>query len=392
MTVPGAGRAAGPGSRMPAMHLRGIVLPAGEPGELWVADGVICADPVPAAPTVCDGGYIVPGLVDAHCHIGIGPQGAASLAEAAAQAVTDRDAGILLIRDCGSPIDTRPLQSREDLPRIIRAGRHLARPKRYIATIGVELDEPELLPNAVREQATAGDGWVKLIGDWIDRSTGDLSPLWPDDVLADAVAAAHDAGARVTAHVFGADALPGLIAAGIDCIEHGTGLSEDTITEMAARGTALVPTLINIETFPAIADRAAKYPRYAAHMRALHARVRDTIGAAIEAGIPIYAGSDAGGGIQHGRLVDEIVALRTAGLTGAQALAAASWAARDWLGVPGLVPGAPADLLVTRTDPRLEPDTLRHPQLLILGGRAVGTAGPGEQWNPASPAAMRRSI
>ncbi|OLE28603.1 MAG: hypothetical protein AUG49_01855 [Catenulispora sp. 13_1_20CM_3_70_7] len=368
---------------MPAMHLRGIVLPAGEPGELWVADGVICADPVRKATTVCDGGYILPGLVDAHCHIGIGPQGAASLAEAAAQAVTDRDAGTLLIRDCGSPIDTRPLQSREDLPRIIRAGRHLARPKRYVPTIGVELDEPGLLPDAVREQAAAGDGWVKLVGDWIDRSTGDLAPLWPDDVLAEAIAAAHDAGARVTAHVFGADALPGLITAGIDCIEHGTGLSADTITEMAARGTALVPTLINIETFPAIADRAAKYPRYAANMRALHARLRDTVGAVVDAGIPIYAGSDAGGGIQHGRIVDEIVALRTAGLTGAQALAAASWAARDWLGVSGLVPGAPADLLVTRTDPRLEPDTLRHPQLLMLRGRAL--AGTGEQRNPAWP-------
>jgi imidazolonepropionase-like amidohydrolase len=370
---------------MPAMHLRGIVLPAGELGELWVAGGVICAEPVAEAITVCDGGYILPGLVDAHCHIGIGPQGPASLAEAAEQAITDRDAGTLLIRDCGSPIDTRPLQSREDLPRIIRAGRHLARPKRYIPTIGVELDEPGLLPQAVRQQAAAGDGWVKLVGDWIDRSTGDLAPLWPDGVLAEAIAAAHDAGARVTAHVFGADALPGLIAAGIDCIEHGTGLSAATITEMAARGTALVPTLINIETFPAIADRAAKYPRYAAHMRALHASVRDTVGAAIEAGIPIYAGSDAGGGIRHGRLVDEIAALGTAGLTGTQALAAASWAARDWLGVPGLVPGAPADLLVTLTDPRLDPDTLRHPELLLLRGRAVGTS------RAVANDAMRRS-
>ncbi|MDQ3763856.1 MAG: amidohydrolase family protein, partial [Actinomycetota bacterium] len=54
---------------------------------------------------------------------------------------------------------------------------------------------------------------------------------------------------------------------------------------------------------------------------------------------------------------------------GAQALAAASWAARDWLGVPGLVPGAPADLLVTRTDPRLDVDALRHPALLVLRGR-----------------------
>jgi imidazolonepropionase-like amidohydrolase len=353
------------------MHLRGVLLPAGEPGELWVANGVICAEPVLGAVTICDGGYLLPGLVDAHCHVGIGARGPVSLAEAAEQAATDRDAGTLLIRDCGSPIDTRPLQARGDLPRIIRAGRHLGRPKRYIPNVGVELDDPALLPQAVAEQAAAGDGWVKLVGDWIDRESGELAPLWPDHVLVEAVAAAHAGGARVTAHVFGADALPGLIAAGIDCIEHGTGLSAEMITEMAARGTALVPTLINIEMFPAIAQRAGKYPRYAAQMRALHARVRDTIGAAAEAGIPIYAGSDAGGGIQHGRLVDEIVALRTVGLTGTQALAAASWAARDWLGVPGLVPGAPADLLVTRTDPRLDTEALRAPALLMLRGRVL---------------------
>ena len=354
-----------------AMHLRGILLPAGEPGDLWVANGMLCAEPVPGAVTVSDGGYVLPGLVDAHCHVGIGAAGPATLVEAADQVATDRDAGTLLIRDCGSPIDSRPLQAREDLPRIIRAGRHLARPKRYIPAIGVELDDPALLAQAVAEQAAAGDGWVKLVGDWIDRESGELAPLWPDHVLVEAVAAAHAAGARATAHVFGADALPGLIAAGIDCIEHGTGLSAETITEMAARSTALVPTLINIETFPAIAQRADKYPRYAAQIRALHARVQNTIRAAVEAGIPIYAGSDAGGGIRHGRLVDEIAALRTVGLTGTQALAAASWAARDWLGVPGLTPGAPADLLVTRTDPRLDTDALRIPELLMLRGRVL---------------------
>ena len=43
---------------------------------------------------------------------------------------------------------------------------------------------------------------------------GDLAPLWPDDVLAEAIAVAHAGGARVTTHVFGEDALPGLLAAG----------------------------------------------------------------------------------------------------------------------------------------------------------------------------------
>ncbi|MGH3978005.1 MAG: amidohydrolase family protein [Pseudonocardiaceae bacterium] len=354
-----------------ALHLRGVLLPGGEPGELWVTDGRISTEPVPGAGTVIDGGYVLPGLVDAHCHVGISPSGAPSIEEAAAQAEADRDGGALLIRDCGVPIDNRPLQQRDDLPRIIRAGRHLAVPKRYIPGLAVELDDPALLPVAVAEQASDGDGWVKLVGDWIDRSVGDLAPLWPDDVLAEAIGTAHAHGARVTAHVFGEDAIPGLLAAGIDCLEHGTGLSADAIEEMAARGTALVPTLINVARFPSIADGAARYPRYAEHMRALHARARHTIGAAVEAGVPVYAGSDAGGGIEHGRIVDEIVALRRAGMDGERAVGAASWAARDWLGTPGMVHGAPADLMVTATDPRVDPDALRAPSLVLLRGVAI---------------------
>jgi imidazolonepropionase-like amidohydrolase len=103
-------------------------------------------------------------------------------------------------------------------------------------------------------------------------------------------------------------------------------------------------------------------------MRALHARVRDTLGAALDAGVPVYVGSDAGGGIGHGRVVDEIAALRAAGMDGERALAAASWAARDWLDVPGLVDGAPADLLVVDGDPRSDPDVLRTPSLVLLRG------------------------
>src|SRR6185369_9596016 len=312
------------------------------------------ADGRPAgADTLVDGGFLVPGLVDAHCHVGIGPRGAVPLDEAAVQAQTDRDAGTLLIRDCGSPIDTRPLQDRPELPEIVRAGRHLGRPKRYIPGLGVELDDPALLPDAVREQARAGDGWVKLVGDWIDREVGDLAPLWPEDVLAAAIDAAHVEGARVTAHVFGTDALPGLIGAGIDCIEHGTGLTDDLIAEMARRGTALVPTLINVENFPGIADGARRFPSYAAHMRELHAGGRAVVRRAAQAGVAVYAGTDAGGGIRHGRIADEVAALHAAGVP--DALGAASWRARSWLGRPGVAPGAPADLIAYRDDPRSDP-------------------------------------
>lgn len=352
-----------------AWHLRGVVLPEGEQRDLWVTDGRISFAPVGGARTVVESGFVVPGLVDAHCHPGIGPGGPVSLEEAARQAVTDREAGTLLIRDCGVPIDNRPLQQRDDLPRIIRAGQHLALPKRYIPGLGIELDDPAQLPEAVAEQAKDGDGWVKLVGDWIDRSVGDLAPLWPDDVLAEAVTVAHEAGARVTAHVFGEQALPGLVNAGIDCLEHGTGLlSAGLIDEMARREIALVPTLINIANFPGIADKAGKFPTYAAHMRALHAGVTDMVVAAIEAGVAVYTGSDAGGMVEHGRLVDEIEALHAAGLTAEQALGAGSWAAREWLGYSGLIEGAEADLLVFDRDPREDLTVLRTPTRIMLRG------------------------
>ena len=48
------------------------------------------------------------------------------------QALTERAAGVLALRDCGSPVDTRALDDEPDLPRIIRAGRHIAAPRRYI--------------------------------------------------------------------------------------------------------------------------------------------------------------------------------------------------------------------------------------------------------------------
>jgi imidazolonepropionase-like amidohydrolase len=350
------------------LHIRGTALPSGRIVDWWIAGGVLSAQPLDGAETVFDGGWIIPGLVDAHCHVGLGPHGATDLDEAVEQAETERAAGALLLRDAGSPVDTRTLDDREDLPRIIRAGRHIARPKRYSPGLPIDVEDESQLPAAVAEQARFGDGWVKLVGDWIDRGVGDLAPLWSDDILVAAIDAAHANGARVTAHVFGEDALPGLINAGIDCIEHGTGLTGDTIALMVERGTALVPTLINIDNFPGIADAAAKYPTYARHMRDLYANSRDRMGAAHEAGVPIYAGTDAGSMIAHGRVADEVEALRGIGMSGTDALGAASWAARDWLGRPGLAHGAPADLLCYSADPRA-PGVLGQPDLVMLRGR-----------------------
>ncbi|WP_040281870.1 amidohydrolase family protein [Tessaracoccus massiliensis] len=352
------------------LHIHGTFLPEDEPRDLWIVDGVLTDEPAANAETLARNAFVVPGYVDAHCHIGVGAQGPVDDETIRRQALQDLGGGTMLIRDAGSHADTRWVQGDETLPRLIRAGQHIARPKRYVRYLGVEV-EPEQLVEQARHEARSGDGWVKLVGDWINRSAGDLAPLWPADIAAAAIEAAHDEGARVTAHCFGEQSVHELVAAGIDCIEHGTGLSDDGIDEMVRRGTALVPTMINLERFPQYAGPAQeKFPTYYAHMMDLYARRKETIGKAVEAGVQVYAGTDAGTVIEHGRIRDEIDALAEVGGS-VFAIGAASWRSRTWLGADALLPGASADLIVLDADPRVSLETIRSPRALVLRGRVI---------------------
>jgi imidazolonepropionase-like amidohydrolase len=355
------------------LRLTGPVLvgPDDERGPAWVVDGRITY--VEPTGTTTDAqtlqGWVLPGLVDAHCHVGLGPQGAVDDATSEQQALADRAAGALLLRDAGSPVDTRWVQEREDLPRLVRAGRRLARPKRYLRGFAHEI-EPEELASYVAEEARRGDGWVKLVGDWIDREVGDLTPCWPRWALDQAMAAAHDNGARVTAHCFGEESIRDLVEAGIDCIEHGTGLTAETIPLLAERTIPIVPTLVNIASFPAIADEGEKrFPAYAERMRRLYARRHETVAHAHDAGIPVFVGTDAGGSLPHGLVAQEVAELMSSGLTAVDALDAACWSARRWLGRPGLEEGAEADLVVYPVDPRRDPRVLAEPSAVVLRGR-----------------------
>ncbi|GLF98667.1 amidohydrolase family protein [Streptomyces yaizuensis] len=357
------------------LHVKGRVLVGPEEvrDELWVAGGRITFRRPPgadAAPTVT--GWVLPGLVDAHCHVGLDAHGPVDDATSEKQALTDRDAGTLLLRDAGSPSDTRWIDGREDLPKIIRAGRHIARTRRYIRNYAHEIEPRDLVAYVARE-ARRGDGWVKLVGDWIDRDAGDLTACWPRDAVEAAIAEAHRLGARVTAHCFAEDSLRDLVEAGIDCVEHATGLTDDTIPLFAERGVAIVPTLVNIATFPVLADGgASKFPAWSAHMRRLHARRYETVRNAYDAGIPVFVGTDAGGSLPHGLVAAEVAELVTAGIPPLAALAATTWDARSWLGRPGLTEGAPADLVVYDTDPRADVRALAAPRRIVLAGRVVG--------------------
>ena len=353
------------------LHLAGVVLPEGEYRDLWVVDGLIRTEPVAEARTVATGVWLMPGLVDAHCHVGLERQGAVSDDRAEQHALAERAAGALLLRDAGSPADTRWMDQRVDLPKIIRAGRHIARSKRYLRNYGEEV-EPDELVAEVERQAARGDGWVKLVGDWIDRDVGDLTPLWPADVAEAAIARAHELDCRVTAHVFGEQAASELVAAGIDGIEHGTGIDDATIVLMAEHQVALVPTMIQLDNFEVYAKSGEdRYPAYARHMRALYASRLERFGKALDAGVPMYAGTDAGGFLPHGLVGKEIAALGQFS-SPEYALGAGSWRARAWLGHPSrLSEGVPADLVVFDADPRIDLAVLSAPLHVILRGTLI---------------------
>ncbi|MFF7445235.1 MULTISPECIES: amidohydrolase family protein [unclassified Streptomyces] len=362
-------------SDQPVLHVKGRVLvgPEDVRDELWVVDGRISYDrPVGAQDVRTVEGWVLPGLVDAHCHVGLGPHGPVPEDVAEKQALADREAGTLLIRDAGSPSDTRWTDARDDLPKIIRAGRHIARTRRYLRGYAHEI-EPDDLVAYVAQEARRGDGWVKLVGDWIDRDLGDLAPSWPREAAEAAIAEAHRLGARVTAHCFAESSLRDLVEAGIDCVEHATGLTDELIPLFADRGVAIVPTLVNIATFPKLAEGGeSKFPRWSAHIRRLHERRYDTVRSAYDAGIPVYVGTDAGGTLPHGLVAAEVAELTQAGIPPVEALAATTWKARAFLGRPGLEEGAPADLVVYEGDPRADVRVLGAPRRVVLNGRVRG--------------------
>jgi imidazolonepropionase-like amidohydrolase len=93
--------------------------------------------------------------------------------------------------------------------------------------------------------------------------------------------------------------------------------------------------------------------------------------------VPIFAGTDAGGGISHGRIADEMLRMHeAAGMAAVDVLRAASWGAREWLGFPGLVEGGLADLVVYDTDPRQDLRVVRAPRHIILRGRPLSVIRP----------------
>lgn len=324
--------------------------------------------------------FVVPGFVDLHAHLAIGSAGPAADAEIEQGALDQVRRGVLAIREPGSPTPVPENLLPYGRPVIVTAGRHIALPKRYIRGLAVELEgdsEAEVtaaLVEEVRRQARLGGGWVKLVGDWIDRSNGaaaDLDPLWTVDQLRAAVEAAHDEGARLTVHTFSSAAIPDILEAGVDCIEHGSGMSADDLARAAGAGIPVVPTVLQVCKFPEFAQAATKYPVYAETMNALFEGRRQWFSQLIDSGVTVLPGSDAGGYQEHGSLIAELQQWAQWGMAPDRVLAAATWQARDFLGLPSLEEGAPADAIVFDRDPAADPDVWGQPAAVYANGHLV---------------------
>jgi imidazolonepropionase-like amidohydrolase len=356
------------------MHVRAVVLPDGVERDLYVADGRFVDAKQCGAETLHTGGYVLPGLVDMHNHLSLrSPAGDSAPPEERVRASGRQEVsrGVLALREPGSPDrGSAGLGPDDGCPRVITAGRFLSPPGGYFPGLAREVSASEL-PDAVEDEARASGAWVKLIGDFLGQD-GRLRANWPPEALVEATSRAHDLGCRVAIHVMTEPVIETAIDAGVDSLEHGTGMRPDYIQAMAARGIAWVPTLA--------ADGAAGAVAFAESIgmpadtvdwiRNAYERTPAMIALAAASGVRVLAGTDAGQ-FPHGALVEQIHLLRAAGMSVEQALAAASWDARAYLGLPGIEPGAPADFVVYASDPRADLETLHHPELIVLDGRVM---------------------
>jgi imidazolonepropionase-like amidohydrolase len=341
------------------VRIRGFALPDGDPVDLYADGDRWTTDPVPGADLVAEG-WILPGLVDVHTH-----PGAHEIGDPLDEDVLRSDlrlhlqAGVTLLRAPGLAGDPPEWFGRdEELPRSVHAGRWLAQPGQFFDGWGRRADHADL-PAIAAEQAARG-GWAKIIGDWMPGE-----PVVPATVLAASVKAVHAVGGRLAVHTQLAEGSAAAVAAGVDSIEHGMSMDPDLLDEMARRGIALTPTLNVINAGLAVISDQPLTDRRKVYIAGASAHPR-LVTAAVEAGVTVLAGTDSH---PTGRIVDEIRAMAAAGVPAADALGAASWRARAFLGFGGLGDGAPADAVVYDEDPRADLGQLDTPRAVILRGR-----------------------
>jgi imidazolonepropionase-like amidohydrolase len=256
-------------------------------------------------------------------------------------------------------------------------------PAQRIAVAGPILgvcNGPDECRAAVRYQIKYGADVIKFMpsGGVLSLSDPVDNPQLTQEEMNAIVSEAHNWGRKVAAHCHGDRAAKMAIAAGIDSIEHGTFLKDDTLVEMKKKHVYLVATLFagawigeRLETFP---------PAIQVKARAAAAQAQLMFQHAVKIGVPLALGTDAA--VEpHGLNAREFSLMVKNGLSPAQALMAGTANGADLLGVADqvgtLAPGKSADIVAVPGNPLVDMTATEHASFVMREGKIyVGASAP----------------
>jgi imidazolonepropionase-like amidohydrolase len=322
--------------------------------------------------------FVVPGLIDAHVHIG----NLRALRTALESGVTTaRSAGASYYADVGM----RELVKQGAVigPDLVASGYHVrtfvAEEAFFdhpgLANLMRGVTTPDALRRVVEANLSRGVDWIKVNA--TERAgTPDTDPrkqMFTEAELRVIVETAAAKNIPVQAHAHGAEGALAAVKAGVRSIEHGTYLTDEALQLMAQQGTYFDPTM---EAMKDLTEVGGDYDNRDLMLRGRHMlpNLRDAIARAHKMGVKIVAGSDTGYGPSSvARLSIEIANLVDGGLPPLAALQAATLTNAQMLSrekaIGQVAPGFEADLLVVERNPLDHLSTLQDPLLVISNGR-----------------------
>jgi imidazolonepropionase-like amidohydrolase len=233
---------------------------------------------------------------------------------------------------------------------------------------GIANGVPEVR-KSVRYQIKHGARLIKISasGGVMSHSGAAGAQQYSDEELAAIVDEAHRAGVRVAAHAHGDAGIRACIRAGVDCIEHGSLASDDTIRLMVEHGTFLVPTSYLSEGL----DISKAAPELQAKAAEVFPRARQMLGKAIAAGVKIACGTDAPA-VPHGDNAKELWAMVDRGMTPMQAIQAATVTSAELIerthDLGKLAPNYLADIVAVEGDPSEDITLVQNVQFVMKDG------------------------